>query len=148
MLENRSVPAGVLLPHLVCSDLEKAIAWLALAFGFAEHYRYGGGPQGPPSGAQLHLGDAWIMVRAAREGSGSPAQLGGWTQSLTICVADVEGHYQQAKAARAKIVEEPHETEYGEFQYGVEDLEGHYRLFSRHARDVSPEEWGARLAKR
>ena len=40
-------------------------------------------------------------------------------------------------------MEEPHETVYGEFQYAAEDLDGHHWLFSRHARDLRPEEWGA-----
>ena len=64
---------------------------------------------------------------------------------LTIFVGDVDGHFARAKAAGAKIVEELHETEYGERQYGVEDLEGHRWLFARHARDVGPEEWGAKV---
>ena len=42
-----------------------------------------------------------------------------------------------------RIVEDLHETEYGECQYGVEDLAGHHWLFSRHAGDVSPDQWGA-----
>jgi uncharacterized glyoxalase superfamily protein PhnB len=95
----------------------------------------------------MHLGDAWIMLRRARPGSSSPSQLGYRTQSLTVFVDDVEAHYRRAKAAGAKIVEEPHETEYGEFQYGATDLDGHHWLFSRHARDVSPDQWGARLAR-
>jgi len=41
-----------------------------------------------------------------------------------------------------------HETVYGERQYAVEDLEGHRWLFSQHARDLSPEDWGARVARR
>jgi uncharacterized glyoxalase superfamily protein PhnB len=61
-------------------------------------------------------------------------------------VDDVEAHYQRAKAAGAKIVEELNETPYGEFQYGVEDLDGHHWLFARHARDVNPKDWGAKLA--
>jgi uncharacterized glyoxalase superfamily protein PhnB len=43
-------------------------------------------------------------------------------------------------------LEEPHETVYGEFQYAAEDLEGHRWLFSRHARDLSPEAWGATIS--
>jgi uncharacterized glyoxalase superfamily protein PhnB len=54
-------------------------------------------------------------------------------------------HFGRAKAAGAKIVEELNETMYGELQYGVEDLERHHWLFSRHARDVSPDEWGATI---
>jgi uncharacterized glyoxalase superfamily protein PhnB len=141
-MKNRSVPANVILPHLVYQDVAEAIDWLASAFGFAEHYRYGD----PVQGAQMHLGDAWIMLSLAREGRKSPAQAGVWTQSLTVFVDDVDAHFEAAKSAGAKIVEELHETIYGERQYGVEDLEGHHWLFSRHARDVNPSEWGAVVA--
>jgi uncharacterized glyoxalase superfamily protein PhnB len=51
------------------------------------------------------------------------------------------------KSSGAKIVEELNETMYGERQYGVEDLEGHHWLFARHARDVDPAEWGAKVAE-
>jgi uncharacterized glyoxalase superfamily protein PhnB len=95
----------------------------------------------------MHLGEAWIMLRTAREDSGSPKQLGKHTQSLTVFVEDIDGHYQHARAAGAEIVEALHETEYGERQYGVLDLGGHHWLFSRHARDVDPTEWGAILAR-
>lgn len=79
----------------------------------------------------MHLGDAWMMVCKARPGELSPAQLGCWTQSLTVFVEDAEAHYKKAKAAGAKIVEELNETAYGEFQYGVEVLDGHHWLFAR-----------------
>jgi hypothetical protein len=46
------------------------------------------------------------------------------------------------------FVEDLHETVYGERQYGAEDLDGHHWLFSRHARDVSPEEWGATVSEK
>jgi uncharacterized glyoxalase superfamily protein PhnB len=142
MIHNRSVPANIILPHVVYQDLQAAIDWLGRTFGFVEHYRYGD----PLSGAQVRLGDAYIMVNQAEPGESSPAKLGFGTQSLTVFVEDVEAHFQHARSAGARIVEELHETEYGEFQYGVEDLDGHHWLFSRHARDVSPEEWGAILA--
>ena len=74
-----------------------------------------------------------------------PARLGYGTQNLTVFVEDVDAHYDNAREAGARIVEELHETVYGERQYGAEDLDGHLWLFSRHARDVSPEEWGARM---
>jgi len=133
------------LPHVVYQDVAVAIAWLTKIFGFTEHYRYGD-PEAI-SGAQMHLGDAWIMLRRARPGSSSPVQLGYWTQSLTVFVDDVDAHFQRSKLAGARIVEDLHETIYGERQYGVEDLDGHHWLFSQHARDASPEEWGAVIAK-
>lgn len=143
MITNRSLPTDTVLPHVEYQDLVKAIGWLGKAFGFAEHYRYGE----PLSGAQVYLAKAWIMVKQAKAGCLSPAKLGYGTQSLTVFVEDVEGHFRRAKAAGAKILEEPHETVYGEFQYAAEDLDGHHWLFSRHARDRSPEEWGATIAK-
>lgn len=94
----------------------------------------------------MHLGDAYIMLRSARPGETSPKRAGLRTQSLTVFVEDVDAHFERAKSAGAKIVEELHETMYGERQYGVEDLEGHHWLFSKHARDVAPQEWGAKVA--
>ncbi len=147
MLKNRSVPPDVILPHITYQNVADALVWLTKAFGFREHYRYGQ-PGGKVDGAQMHLGGAWIMLNSARPGRASPAQAGCQTQSLTIFVEDVDAHFERAKAAGAKIVEDLNETVYGERQYGVEDLEGHRWLFSRHTRDVSPDEWGAMIAGR
>jgi len=145
MISNRSLPTDTLLPHVAYPNVGEAIAWLTKTFGFAEHYRYG--DAAGISGAQMHLGNAWIMLKRAREGTSTPALLGYGTQSLTIFVEDVDAHFENTKAAGAKIVEDLNETVYGERQYGVQDLAGHLWLFSRHARDLSPEEWGATLAK-
>lgn len=139
------MPVDTVLPHITYQDVTAALAWLATNFGFTEHYRYGA-PDGPVSGAQMVLGNAVIMLNSARPGSASPVQLGCSTQSLTVFVDDVEAQFERTKAAGARIVEELHVTCYGERQFGVEDLEGHHWLFSQHARDVSPDEWGATFA--
>ncbi len=143
MQNNRSVPVSTILPHLAYRDVPAAIDWLTKVFAFTEHYRYG-----DSDGAQMHLGDAWIMLSKVRPGRNSPAQLGAWSQSLTVFVEDVDAHYARSKSLGANIVEELHETIYGERQYGVDDPEGHHWLFSLHARDVNPEDWGARIAGR
>jgi len=145
MLKNRSVPADVILPHITYQNVADALVWLTKAFGFTEHYRYGE-PGGRVEGAQMCLGNAWIMLNSARPGRASPAQVGCQTQSLTVFVDDVDAHFEQAKSAGVKIVEDLHETAYGERQYGAEDLDGHRWLFSRHVRDVAPNEWGAMIA--
>jgi uncharacterized glyoxalase superfamily protein PhnB len=143
MIENRSVPTDTVLPHVMYQDVDEAITWLSKTFGFSEHYRYGD----PTSGAQVHLGNAWIMLKQAEEGYASPAKLGFGSQSLTVFVDDLEAHFRRAKEAGAKLLEDLHETVYGELQYAAEDLDGHHWLFSRHARDVSPGEWGATVAQ-
>ena len=106
------MPTDTMLAHIAYQDVLDAIAWLTKTFGFTEHYRYGE----PVSGAQMHLGEAWIMLRSARPGEASPMQVGHSTQSLTVFVEDVDAHYERAKSAGAKIVEERHETLYGERQ--------------------------------
>lgn len=141
MLTNRSVPVDAILPHVTYKDLPRAIEWLISTFGFVEHYRHGE----PISGAQLHLGKAWLMVHAAKSAQQNPAELGYGTQSLTIFVEDIEEHFAHTRAAGATIVEELHETVYGELQFAVKDLEGHLWLFSRHTRDIDPAAWGAKV---
>lgn len=143
MISNRSVPTDTVLPHVRYHNLEKAIAWLESAFGFVERYRYGN----PLSGAQMKAGNACIMLKQAPPEDATPKQLGFGTQDLTIFIEDLEAHFERAKSAGAPILEELHETVYGELQYAAEDLDGHHWLFSRHARDVSPEEWGAIMTR-
>jgi uncharacterized glyoxalase superfamily protein PhnB len=139
-MHNRSVPTSTMLAHLCYRDLAPASDWLARVFGFNEYYRYGD----PLSGIQMFLGGAHIMLSGPRESrSETPAKLGCGTQMLTIIVPDVQAHYANTKLHGATIWEDLHETVYGEFQYGVTDLEGHRWLFSQHARDVDPASWGA-----
>ena len=142
MISNRSVPPDTVLPHILYRDVEEAIAWLANAFGFVEHYRHGQ----PTSGAQMRAGNAWIMLKRAPLEYATPSQLGFGTQSLTVFIEDIEQHYENAKSAGVTLIEKLHETQYGELQYAALDLDGHHWLFSRHARDLSPEAWGATVA--
>jgi uncharacterized glyoxalase superfamily protein PhnB len=139
MLTNRSVPADTILPHVVYRDVAQAMAWLGDTFGFTEHYRYGAGPDG----IQAYLGNAWIMLERAKAGSATPRTARRFTQYLTIFVSDVDAHYARARETGAPIIEELHETIYGERQYVAVDLGGHRWLFSKHAKDVRPQDWGA-----
>jgi uncharacterized glyoxalase superfamily protein PhnB len=141
-MKNRSVPTDTVLPHVIYQNVVDALACLTTTFGFTEHYRYAE----PVSGAQMYRGNAYIMLKSARSGGASPSQLGHQTQYLTVFVDDVDAHYERTKSAGARIVEELHETCYGERQYGVVDLDGHHWLFSQHARDLSPADWGATIA--
>ena len=141
------MPAETVLPHIFYENVDAALAWLTKGFGFVEHFHYGE-PGGAVQGVQMYLGNAWIMLACTRPGRASPGRVGFKTQSLTVFVEDVDAHFQRAKSAGAKIVEDLHETPYGERQYGAEDLEGHHWLFAKHVRDVDPAEWGATLSRR
>jgi uncharacterized glyoxalase superfamily protein PhnB len=142
VISNRSVPTDTVLPHIAYRDVVEAIAWLSNAFGFVEHYRYGN----PMSGAQMKAAKAWIMVKQANAEGRVPAEVGFGTQSLTIFIEDLEAHYAKAQLARVRIVEDIHETVYGELQCAALDLDGHHWVFSRHARDLSPDQWGATIS--
>jgi uncharacterized glyoxalase superfamily protein PhnB len=133
------------LPHIFYQDVGAAVYWLTRVFGFREHFRYG--DPSAPQGAQIHLGDAWVMLGTTRSGRASPAQIGAQTQFVTVFVDDVDAHHQRTKAAGARIIEDLNETMYGERQYAAEDLEGHHWMFATHVKDVAPEEWGATVSR-
>ena len=137
MISNRSLPTDTVLPHIMYRNLEEALVWLRKAFGFVEHYRYGN----PISVAQMTAGNAWITLKQARHAT--PKELGFGTQSLTVFVEDIHPHYERAKSAGVTLLENLHETVYREMQYAAEDPDGHHWLFSRHARDLDPAQWGA-----
>ena len=145
MPENRSAPCDGFMAHLLYDNVGQALTWLTDAFGFSEHYRYVG-PDGSVSNAQMNLGKAWIML-----GSSGPndrvAREGRPPQSLVVFVADVDAHFERARSSGAKILAMPTDSVFGERQYAAEDIEGHQWYFSQHVRDVSPEEWGAVLAR-
>jgi hypothetical protein len=86
--------AGYYPPARELSGRSRSNRWLTKTFGFREHYRCGdaGGPIG---GAQIYFGNACSMLKVAKPGSGSPAQLRHGTQGLTVFVDDVEVHFQK-----------------------------------------------------
>ena len=102
-MTNRSIPCDTVLPHLCYENVTEAVEWLSNPFGFAEHYRYGE----PVSGAQMYLGKAYIMVNRGGSGCATPVQLGRRTQSLTVFVEDVDGHYQRTKSAGGTAISTP-----------------------------------------
>ncbi|QHW32054.1 hypothetical protein GZH47_15380 [Paenibacillus rhizovicinus] len=145
MIDNRSVPANIVLPHIFYKDVAAALAWLQETFGFAEQFRFAL-PDGTLHGALLYRGEAWVMLKSPGIKATSPSSLGGGSQQLMIFVEDLEAHYRHTLAAGAVIIEELFDTEYGERQYAAADLEGHIWIFAKHVRDVHPEAWGATLA--
>jgi len=147
MIKNRSVPVDTVLPHVSYRDLPSAIDWLAKHFGFAEQYHYTDSTTGAIAGAQLRLANAYVMAHAAKPNASTPSELGYNLQSLTIFFDDVDAHYRKVKATGIRLVEQLHQTVYGEMQYAVQDLEGHLWIFSQHAKDLTPDQWGAKVTK-
>lgn len=128
-------------------DAATAIDWLCKAFGFEVRLKVEG-EGGRIEHSELVLGDGLIMVGEAGGKSErpvplpckSPRSLGGAnTQGLCVFVDDADAHCARARAAGAKIVEEPTTRDHGEEYwsdrtYRVEDLEGHHWWFMQRVR--------------
>lgn len=136
MQPNRSIPSSTVIPVLIYPDVRAAVAWLEAAFGFAERVRIGEDHR-----AQLSFGDGAVIVADVRHAQ-RPPRPEEVTHSVMVRVDDARAHCERARANGARIRMEPTDFEYGERQYGAEDLAGHHWTFSETLADVAPEEWG------
>jgi uncharacterized glyoxalase superfamily protein PhnB len=141
MKHNRSIPPVTVIPVLVYPDVRAAVDWLARAFGFVERTRIGDSHR-----AQLSIGADGAMIVADVAGERQPPTPGVVTHEIKVRVADVNGQFERARAAGAKVLEPPVDREYGERECTVEDLAGHRWQFSETVRDVAPEEFGCQTA--
>jgi uncharacterized protein (DUF952 family)/uncharacterized glyoxalase superfamily protein PhnB len=133
-VDNRTMPAAVVIPQLVYSDVGAAIDWLCDTFGFALRWQAG------DHRAQLEVpGGGCVVVTEARSSAVLP---GG--NSVLVRVGDVDGHHARARERGATIINPPRDQPYGERQYTAEDLGGHQWEFSQSIADLAPEDWGAR----
>lgn len=130
-------------PYLLYADCERALAFLAEAFGFEETLRYTG-EQGYVNHAEMRLGDARIFMGDPGEQYRNPREQGGETVGIYVNVeGGVDELCERARAAGAEIREEPADQEYGERRFTARDPEGHVWYFAETIRDVEPAEWGA-----
>lgn len=142
MVQNPPPGFPRLTVYLLYRDLESALGFLRRAFGFEETMRIPG-PGGAPSHAEMKTGDAVLMLGCPGAGYRNPKDLGQHTHYTHVYVDGVDAHCVRARAAGAKILDEPADQPYGDRRYLAEDPEGHRWAFAEHVRDVSPEEMGA-----
>jgi uncharacterized glyoxalase superfamily protein PhnB len=131
---NRSIPRASVIPVLAYPDVTRAAAWLCDAFGFTVRLRIG------HHRIQLNAGDGAVILRELR-----PHEIGsarGVGFSITVRVADADGHCARARLHGARITADPATHPYGERQYDTEDLEGYSWKFSQSVADMRPEDWG------
>ena len=119
-------------------DAARMIDWLCDAYGFEVRLKVEG-DDGRIEHSELTYGEGVIMVgqekvgaAAARFGTDlkSPLSAGCNTQNMMIYVDDADAHCARARAAGAKIVDEPSVHDYGgdywvDRSYGAADPEGH-----------------------
>ncbi|MFO1078090.1 MAG: VOC family protein [Planctomycetota bacterium] len=133
---------------LFYDDAAAAIDWLCRAFGFEVRLRVDG-EGGRVEHSELTLGDGLIMVGSTGDRPSHPrlrpyrsprALDGANTQSLCVYVDDADAHCARARAAGAKILEEPKTSDYGadywsDRGYCAADPEGHQWYFLHRVRD-------------
>ncbi len=118
-------------PYLLYEDVGGALKWLAKAFGFRKYGAPMSRPDGKINHAAMKFGDDLIMMGYPGPKYKNPKRLGHATQSLYVNVDDVDKHFERARKAGAKILEEPKNTFYGHRRYGAEDPEGHQWYFAQ-----------------
>ena len=126
-------------PYLYYEDVAKALGWLSEAFGFRERMRLPM-PDGSIGHAEMELADGVIMLGRPGPDYRNPKRLGAVTQNIYVYVDDVDKHFERARRAGARILQEPADQFYGDRRYGAVDPEGHEWYFATHVRDVAPED--------
>jgi PhnB protein len=129
------------VPMLSYEDVGRAADWIVEAFGFEEIERYE--DERTVTHVTLKLGDGTVYLgnpgpayrgprrlaetcEAARRMLETPYVVDG----VSVEVDDVDGHYERARAAGAKILSELEDNPgIGQRQYRVEDIEGHRWMF-------------------
>jgi uncharacterized glyoxalase superfamily protein PhnB len=125
-----------IFPILRYDDARAAIRWLCASFGFVELFSV------PPDGpvvrhAQLKLGTNVIMLGSVRPGENmASARQSPATQALCVYVEDLDAHYEIARAAGARIMSPPKDTDFGAREYHALDLEGHPWTFGTYRPDA------------
>ncbi|MEZ6196905.1 MAG: VOC family protein [Planctomycetota bacterium] len=137
MSDVERLPSNI-YPTLTYADAPAAIAWLCRAFGF-EARLVVPGPDGTVRHSELSLGPGVIMVSSPKPEArrGPPGELPHHAHAVCVRVDDPDAHCERARAAGARITQEPKDEDYGSRGYLVEDLEGHMWCFGTY----SPGAW-------
>jgi uncharacterized glyoxalase superfamily protein PhnB len=118
------------IPYLLYEDGVAAIEFLTKAFGFREERRTTGSAGGLHAELEVAPGGGLVYLGQPTDGFCNPAVVGR-TSQIYVVVDEVDGHYAQAKAAGARIIEEPNDLPFGHRRYGCADPQGHEWSFAQ-----------------
>lgn len=119
---------GCIIPTFKYKNAPAAVEWLCQTLGFQKHLIVEA--DGGIAHAQLTFGNSMIMLGSSDESDygkliKTPNELNGFnTQSPYLIVAEIEAHYEHAKANGAEIVLELSDQDYGGKLYTCRDPEG------------------------
>jgi uncharacterized glyoxalase superfamily protein PhnB len=120
-----------LIPVLTYQDIPAAHDFLVNAFGFS-----GGGVSSDEAGRPVHGevsmdgATVWLHRVTAEHRLESPLTHDVANAGLFVYVADVDAHFDRARAAGARIDSPPVDRPYGQREYGARDPEGHRWWFA------------------
>lgn len=125
---------ATVIPCLCYRDAPAAIEWLCRVFGFEKQLVVPGNAD-TVAHAQLSFGNGMIMVASVKDTvfgrlMKQPDEIGGAeTQTSYVIVSDADEIYARAKAAKAEIVLDIKDEDYGGRGFSCRDLEGHLWTF-------------------
>lgn len=121
-----------LYPFLYVDDVRAYMTFLDQAFGFAERLCHVDADDPEHVHAEMALGDAVVMIGHAtpKFGTASPRTVPAASAGVYAYVEDVDAHYRRARAAGARIDDEPEDKPWGDRMYGARDCEGHRWYFA------------------
>ena len=130
-----NVKAAV-IPCLRYRDAPAAIEWLCSTFGFEQHMVVPG-EGNTVVHAQLAFGNGMIMLGSANNVDSEYAKLikqpgdigGAQTQTVYVVVEDADAVYNRVLDARAQILMDIKDEDYGGRGFTCRDLEGHIWTF-------------------
>lgn len=127
-------PAPSLAPYLFYEDVERAAHFMQEAFGFRLVFT-SPHPAGGFAHAQLAHGNGLIMLGHAGGGGLGMVKradaLGALHAGTYVFVEDVEEHFERARKAGAKVLEEPADRLWGDRMYCALDPEGQFWMFAK-----------------
>lgn len=126
--------APSIVPYLSYVDAKAAMLFLETAFGLEPIQRFDS-EDGRLMHGEMRFGDGVIMMGSV---DAPPAVQ---SPGIYLVVADVDAHFAQAKAAGARIVYPPEDTEFGTRRYRARDTEGHEWSFGSYQPSAEPPTW-------
>lgn len=134
--QTKAKAKAAVIPCLRYRDAPAAIEWLCSTFGFEQHMVVPG-EGNTVVHAQLAFGNGMIMLGSATNVDSEYAKLikqpvdigGAQTQTVYVVVEDADAVYNRVLDARAQIVMDIKDEDYGGRGFTCRDLEGHIWTF-------------------
>jgi PhnB protein len=150
MATAKPIPEGYpqVTPYLVVDGASAAIEFYGKVFGATERMRLPG-PGDTIGHSELQLGDSLIMLadETPEMGLHGPGAFGGTPVTISVYVEDVDGVFDRAVKAGAKVLRPVEGQFYGDRSGQFEDPFGHRWSVATHVEDVPPDEMARRSAE-